>query len=306
MLRTPGFLLSTLLFTVLGTRGAAQEPIKLARTPDVSPDGKLVAFSYLGDIWVSDAAGGVARAVTVHRAHEMNPVFSPDGKWIAFSSNRHGSYNVFIIPVESGKPRRLTFDSCNEMVNGWTPDGKNVVFASTRDATWPVGFDLYTVPIEGGRPTRITTTEARDGRLFRPTAKHLAYVRGPGAWYRKGYLAGPPTMTSQLGLRHRRHASPPLDLLQRAGQFADVERRRPVDLLRQRRPWCPGQHRPAAGQGQHGRQAAADHLPQGRQCPQGPHRRQWRMDRLRMRQRPVSPLHARRSQAAQAGDRGPQ
>jgi tricorn protease len=186
MIRTPRYLLAALLLGALAGSGTAQEPIKLARTPDISPDGKLVTFSYLGDIWVVDAIGGVARPVTVHRAHEMNPVFSPDGKWIAFSSNRHGSYNVFVIPVESGKPRRLTFDSCNELVTGWTPDGKNVLFASTRIVTWPVGFDLYTVPVEGGRVQRITTAEGREG-VFSPDGKQLAYVRGPGAWYRKGY-----------------------------------------------------------------------------------------------------------------------
>jgi tricorn protease len=186
MIRTPHFLLAALLLAAMTGRGPAQEPIKLARTPDVSPDGKLIAFSYLGDIWVVESAGGVARAVTTHRAHDIGPVFSPDGKWIAFSSNRHGSYNVFVIPVQSGKPRRLTFDSANELVTGWTPDGKNVLFASTRSASWPVDADLYTVPVEGGRPTRVTHAGGREG-TFAPDGKRLAYVRGPGAWYRKGY-----------------------------------------------------------------------------------------------------------------------
>src|SRR2546423_15084431 len=87
----------------------AQEPIRFARTPDISPDGKLVAFSYLGDIWVVDAVGGVARPVTMHLKHDVGPVFSPDGKQLAFSSNRHGTYDVYVVPVEGGKPRALTF-----------------------------------------------------------------------------------------------------------------------------------------------------------------------------------------------------
>src|SRR5437660_7552838 len=57
----------------------AQEPIRFARTPDISPDGRTVAFSYLGDIWTVESVGGVARPVTMHEAHEINPVFSPDG-----------------------------------------------------------------------------------------------------------------------------------------------------------------------------------------------------------------------------------
>src|SRR6188472_2682838 len=77
----------------------AQEPIRFARTPDISPDGRLVAFSYLGDIWVVESIGGVARPVTLHEAHDVNPVFSPDGRQIAFASNRHGSYDVFVVPT---------------------------------------------------------------------------------------------------------------------------------------------------------------------------------------------------------------
>ena len=90
--------LSVLVLAVVAAAASAQEPIRFARTPDISPDGKLVAFSYLGDIWVVEAIGGVARPVTTHRAHDINPVFSPDGRSIAFSSNRHGSYNVFVDP----------------------------------------------------------------------------------------------------------------------------------------------------------------------------------------------------------------
>src|SRR5579871_3098561 len=108
-------LLCVALLLVTAAPAPAQEPIRFARTPDISPDGKLVAFSYLGDIWTVETIGGVARPVTMHEAHDVNPCFSPDGKWIAFSSNRHGSYDVFVVPAVGGKPRRLTFDSAQDM-----------------------------------------------------------------------------------------------------------------------------------------------------------------------------------------------
>jgi len=108
--------LAALVIVATALPAHAQEPIRFARTPDISPDGKLVTFSYLGDIWVVDAIGGVARPVTMHEKHEINPVFSPDGKRIAFSSNRHGSYDVFVVPVQGGRPERLTFDSADDMV----------------------------------------------------------------------------------------------------------------------------------------------------------------------------------------------
>ncbi len=178
--------LAVLTLGLLSNSLPAQEPIQMARTPDISPDGKLVAFSYLGDIWVVETIGGKARPVTMHRAHEMSPVFSPDGRSIAFSSNRHGSYNVFVIPVDSGKPTRLTFDSSNDLVTGWSPDGKSVLFASTRSASFPPAYELYTVPVEGGQARRVSAAEGREG-VFSPKGDHIAYARGPGSWYRKGY-----------------------------------------------------------------------------------------------------------------------
>jgi tricorn protease len=172
---------------VLAGRAAdAQEPIRFARTPDISPDGKRIAFSYLGDIYTVETIGGTARAVTSHPAHDINPVFSPDGQSIAFSSNRHGSYDVFVVSARGGRPRRLTFDSASDMVCGWTPDGKNILFASTRSVAFPPSWELFTVPVEGGRAHRVSPAEGKEG-VFSPRGDLLAYVRGPGSWYRKGY-----------------------------------------------------------------------------------------------------------------------
>src|SRR4051812_11355842 len=121
MLTTTRLFLAALVLALGGSLVAAQEPIRLARTPDISPDGKWVAFSYAGDIWVVESIGGTARLVTSHPAHDLYPIFSPDGRMLAFSSNRHGSYDVYVVPVQGGRPRRLTFDSANDMVTGWSP-----------------------------------------------------------------------------------------------------------------------------------------------------------------------------------------
>jgi tricorn protease len=179
-------LLALLFVAILAGSTPAQEPIRFARMPDISPDGKLVAFSYLGDIWVVETIGGVARPVTVHRAHDIDPVFSPDGKTLAFSSNRHGSYDVYTIPVTSGKPTRLTFDSSNNFVNSWSPDGKTVLFTSNRSTAFPSGPELYSVPADGGMTYRVSAAEGKDG-VYSPNGQQFAYVRGPGLWYRKGY-----------------------------------------------------------------------------------------------------------------------
>src|SRR5689334_16280541 len=79
-LMAPRFAPRTALLTALLLAGPvaaqAQEPIRFARTPDISPDGRLVAFSYLGDVWVVESIGGVSRPVTLHEAHDIDPVFS--------------------------------------------------------------------------------------------------------------------------------------------------------------------------------------------------------------------------------------
>src|SRR5262245_20240422 len=114
-------LVAVFLLAPLAVAAPAQEPIRLARTPDISPDGKTVAFSYLGDIYTVESIGGTARAVTSHPAHDLYPAFSPCGGFIAFSSNRHGSYDVFVVSARGGKPKRLTYDSANDLVCGWSP-----------------------------------------------------------------------------------------------------------------------------------------------------------------------------------------
>ena len=180
------FFVATFVVLFLAVAACAQEPIRFARTPDISPDGKFVAFSYLGDVWVVESVGGTARQLTRHIAHDVGPVFSPDGRTIAFSSNRHGNYDVYLIPTQGGKAKQLTFDSAADIVTGWSPDGKHVLFASTRDTAFPPGFGLYSVPADGGRVKRVSAGEAREG-VYSPGGDQIAYVRGPGTWYRKGY-----------------------------------------------------------------------------------------------------------------------
>src|SRR5450432_1388084 len=102
--------------------------VRLLRQPTYSK-GK-VAFSYLGDIWVAGDDGTGAQRLTDNKARDVYPRFSPDGKWIAFSSNRDGNYDVFVIPAAGGKPKQLTFHTADDNVVGWSPDGKRILFSS--------------------------------------------------------------------------------------------------------------------------------------------------------------------------------
>src|SRR5512145_2491691 len=85
--------------------------IRLPRHPALSPDAAKIAFSYQGDIWTVAADGGIAQRLTVHEAHEQLPSWSPNGKWIAFSSKREGNYDVWVTSAAGGRPKQLTFHS---------------------------------------------------------------------------------------------------------------------------------------------------------------------------------------------------
>lgn len=93
----------------------AQQSPKWLRYPSISPDGKTIAFSYKGDIYTVPSSGGVASALTTHTAHDYMPVWSHDGKRIAFASNRYGNFDVFVVDAVGGKPTRLTFHSTSEL-----------------------------------------------------------------------------------------------------------------------------------------------------------------------------------------------
>lgn len=110
------------------------KPAVGARMPALSPDGKRLAFVYRGDVWVSDSSGGRAYPVTNHVELDAYPVFSPDGKWLAFSSLRNGNWDVLVVPTTGGAARQMTFASNGEIATDWTPDGKSLLFVTSYDS----------------------------------------------------------------------------------------------------------------------------------------------------------------------------
>jgi tricorn protease len=174
-----------LLCTALLVPVASQAQVKLLRHPTYS-NGK-VAFSYLGDLWIANENGSGVLRLTDNQARDVYPRFSPDGSQIAFSSNREGNYDVYVIPATGGKPRQLTFHSADDNVVGWSADGKRIVFTSTRgNGVFPTVATLWEISVDGGIEQPITTDWGA-WASYSSDGQRLAFTRHPAPWSRKHY-----------------------------------------------------------------------------------------------------------------------
>lgn len=142
----------------------AQENPLWMRYPAISPDGNTIVFGYKGDLYKVSSKGGEAVPLTVSDAHDQMPVWSRDGKWIAFASNRSGNFDVYVMSANGGVPLRLTYNSSNDYPYDFSPDGKNIIFGSARNIqSSNIRFysprlfqNLYSVSVSGGKPILIS------------------------------------------------------------------------------------------------------------------------------------------------------
>ena len=153
-----------------------------------------IAFSYAGDLWIVERAGGEARRLTTHPGEENFPVFSPDGSQLAFSRQVGGNWDVYVMPVSGGEAKRLTFDPRGEFVSGWAPDGKIILFSSNPNLV----PQLLTIQTDGAFPRLLPLPKALVGSIS-SNGTRIAYtpMGGVGDWrfYRGGskgqiWLAG--------------------------------------------------------------------------------------------------------------------
>ncbi len=178
---------TTILASILTLSVAAQTDPLWLRNAAISPDGQTIAFCYQGDIWRVPTAGGDAVPLTTNEAYDHTPVWSHDGKQIAFTSTRYGSNDVFVMASTGGAPTRLSFHGNGETATDFSADNSQVIFYGTRqddvkNQQFPVGGlgELYTVPVKGGRPLQVSTI-AMEKAKYDPAGTLIAYHD------RKGY-----------------------------------------------------------------------------------------------------------------------
>lgn len=152
------------------------------RQTAISPDGNTIIFAAKGDIYQVSVAGGAAVPIVSDPGWDGHPVWSNDGKRIAFASDRNGSLDVYVMALDNPRPKRLTFHSADDFPTDFTNNDNRIIFSSGRaPSAESSGFpttrvhQLYSIHIDGGTPTQELTTAAMQAR-FSPNGRTLAYM----------------------------------------------------------------------------------------------------------------------------------
>ncbi|MDX1674773.1 MAG: hypothetical protein R3314_08270, partial [Longimicrobiales bacterium] len=94
---------------------------------DVSPDGETIVFDLLGDLYAVPTGGGQATRLTHGQAFDFQPRYSPDGRTIAFTTDRDGAQNIWLMDADGSNPRQVTREGSREVNSpAWSPDGENL------------------------------------------------------------------------------------------------------------------------------------------------------------------------------------
>jgi tricorn protease len=169
----------------------APAPAPWLSQPALSPDGREITFSSGGDLWSVPASGGEARLLVSHAADDRRPIYSPDGKRIAFVSDRTGNGDLYVLTLANGALARLTYDDGVENPDGWSADGAWIYFSSnTADISGMQ--DVYRVRAGGGTPMAVSAERYTNEFAAAPSPDGHSLLMSVGGianaqWWRRGH-----------------------------------------------------------------------------------------------------------------------
>ncbi|MEW4922826.1 S41 family peptidase [Algibacter sp. 2305UL17-15] len=172
------------LCLLLTTFAFAQNP--LINFPAISPNGQSIAFNYQGDIWTATINGQNPKRLTVHEAYDTRPIWSADGKSIAFISERFGNNDVYLMPASGGAPKRLTYHSASDVITDFTATG-TILFSTRRNFVQVEReYETHIIDEKGGTPKRFLDATGFDANVS-PNGKYVVFVKGSCRLEREAY-----------------------------------------------------------------------------------------------------------------------
>ena len=165
----------------------------------VSPDGRFLAFDLLGHIYEIPVEGGTAHRLTEGRSWNLFPRYSPDGRSIAFSSDRSGRHNIWVMDRQGGALRNVSPSDENIYKPSWSPDGRRI-FAGTSGDGVPNQLAAFT--LAGGRQALVQGSGALNGAGAEPAGSGVVFERTGRSVYPFGFN---PYVTPQGGARIERY-----------------------------------------------------------------------------------------------------
>ncbi|MFG0294090.1 MAG: S41 family peptidase [Phycisphaerales bacterium JB050] len=186
---------TSLALLIPANLAAAAGNVDLPRFPSISPDGTQLVFSWRGDLWKTTLPtrnGGStdtnlhAVRLTSHPMNEHRSVWSPDGRTIAFESDRDGYQNVFLMNADGTKIRQVTHSDRSFTLTGISPDGSTLLGHASREGDVYRGLRPYSVSVNGGEITRVHDAFG-NMPVASPDGKYIAFERGGSSWDRRHY-----------------------------------------------------------------------------------------------------------------------
>lgn len=182
--------LSFIFLLLFALQASAQNSTTYLTEPAISPDNREIAFVSGGDIWTVSSNGGTAQILVSHDATEGRPLYSPDGKKLAFVSNRSGNSDIYVLDFATNNLTRITYNDTSDNLDAWSKDGNWLYFYSSNQDIAGMN-DIFRVRANGGTPMPVSNDRYTNEFFSAPSPDgiNLAFsARGisNGQWWRNG------------------------------------------------------------------------------------------------------------------------